>query len=95
MKRIDFEHFGIYEGISRTKKVNGDARETFADILYTRMNGIRAHALALKIFRSNGAEEYDEQETALMIKAANDHCTPAFIDGLLEQMEGGCHEGGI
>lgn len=95
MKRIDFEHFGMYEGISHGRRVTGDARETFADILYTRTNGIRAHALALKIYRSKGMEEYDEQEAALILKAAGDHCTPAFIDGLLEQMKGGGDESDI
>ena len=87
MKRIDFEHFGIYEGVSHGRRVIGDARETFAEIIYTRTNGIRAHALALKIYRSKGMENYDDQEVALIIEAANSHCTPAFIDGLMEQMK--------
>lgn len=87
MKQIDFEHFGIYEGISHDRRVIGDARETFSDIIYTRTNGIRAHALAMKIYRSKGITEFDDQEVSLILKTANEHCTPAFIDGLMEQMK--------
>lgn len=83
-------------GISGRSSRTGDARESLADLIYLNVNGIRAHALAMKIYRSQGAEEYDRAEVALITRIANEYCTPAFIDGLRAQLEvGGGHEGGI
>lgn len=53
MKKIDFKHFKIYTTVSRKAAQTVDARETFADLIYKNVNGIKAHALALKIY--NGA----------------------------------------
>ena len=49
MKRLNFKEFGIYTGICRKNRQIGDARESFADLLYLHANGIRAHALACPI----------------------------------------------
>ena len=96
MARINFKEFAIPTGISGKKRRTGDARESFADIIYTNMNGIRAHALAMKIYRSEGAEEYTDGEMRLITGLAERFCTPAFIDGLRAQMqEGGNDESDI
>ncbi len=96
MARINFKEFSVPTGISGKKRQTGDARESFADIVYTNVNGIRAHALALKIYRSAGAEEYTDGETRLITGLAERYCTPAFIDGLRAQMrEGGSDGNGI
>ena len=50
--RIDFKHFTVPTGINGLHKRTGDARESFADIIYTMVNGIRAHALAMKYTRA-------------------------------------------
>lgn len=94
--RIDFKHFTVPTGINGLHKQTGDARESFADIIYTMVNGIRAHALAMKIYKSDGAVEYTDDEVRLMKGLAERYCTPAFIDGLRAQIqEGGCDEGDI
>lgn len=88
--RIDFKHFTVPTGINGLHKQTGDARESFADIIYTMVNGIRAHALAMKIYKSEGAEDYTDEETKLITSVAERYCTPAFIDGLRAQIrEGG------
>lgn len=94
--RIDFKHFTVPTGINDLHKRTGDARESFADIIYTMANGIRAHALAMKIYKSEGAEEFTDEEVRMMAGVAERYCTPAFIDGLRAQIqEGGCDEGDI
>lgn len=94
--RIDFKHFTVPTGINGLHKQTGDARESFADIIYTMVNGIRAHALAMKIYKSDGAEEYTDDEVRLMKGLAERYCTPAFIDGLRAQIqEGGGDESGV
>lgn len=94
--KIDFKHFTVPTGINGLHKRTGDARETFANIIYTMANGIRAHALAMKIYKSEGAEEYTDDEMRLMRGLAERFCTPAFIDGLRKRTEeGGNDESGI
>ena len=88
--RIDFKHFTVPTGINGLHKQTGDARES------TMVNGMRAHALAMKIYKSDGAVEYTDDEVRLMKGLAERYCTPAFIDGLRAQIqEGGGDESGV
>ena len=64
-----------------------DVRETFADIIYNNVNGIKAHALALKIYESEGEADYTDDEVKLVRVVAERLCVPGFIDGLNEQLD--------
>lgn len=86
MKRIDFEHFNVYTSVSRKVARPRDVRETFADMIYNNVNGIKAHALALKIYENKGAVEYTDEEVQLIRTVAEQLCVPGFIDGLNEQI---------
>lgn len=86
MKRIDFEHFNVYASVSRKVARPMDVRETFADMIYNNVNGIKAHALALKIYENKGAVEYTDEEVQLIRTVAEQLCVPGFIDGLNEQI---------
>lgn len=90
MTKIDFQHFSIPTDISRKGRRIGDARESFANMLYLNVNGIRAHALAMKIYGSEGEIEYSDEEVNLIKNVAEQLCAPNFIDGLKEQLE--CNE---
>ena len=81
MAKIDFKHFTIPKGISKKAKQTGDARETIADLIYTRSTGIKAHHLAFKIYESIGATEF----RPVRLKWLSDHfesnlsrCHPIF-----------------
>lgn len=74
-------------GINRSRYQTGDARESLANMLYLNVNGIRAHALALKIYRSEGDTDYTDEEVKTIFEVANIYATPAFIDGLREITE--------
>lgn len=87
MSRINFSRFGVYTGILRKEKETGDVREEFADLLYRNVSGIRSHALALKIYRSEGDTEYSPEEVRLIRGVAEAMCLPGFIDGLNEILE--------
>lgn len=87
MKKINFKEIEIFADISRTKTFTGDGREEFANLLYTGCNGIAAHALALKIYQSDGAIEVSEAEEAMILAVAEQRCTPAFIDGIQKQLK--------
>ncbi len=87
MVKLDFQHFRIPTGIDRTQYRAGDARESVANMLYLNVNGIRAHALAMKIYRSEGITDYTDEEVRTLTEVAANYGTPAFIDGINEQIE--------
>ncbi len=86
MKKVNFKEIEI-TNISGTQKVKADGRSDFADLLYTSSNGIAAHALAFKIYESDGEIEVTEQEEAIIVSLAEQKCIPAFIDGLRKQLK--------
>lgn len=86
MTKLNFKHFSKYTGISRKQKETGDAREEFADLVYRHAGGIKAHALAFKIFESAGEEEYNDEEVTIIRYVAEKYCLPGFIDGLHEML---------
>lgn len=86
MKEIDFQYFKIYTTVSRKVAQTVDVRETFADMIYKNVNGIKAHALAMKIYNSEGETEYSEEEVKLIRAVAEQWCVPGFIDGLNDQL---------
>lgn len=87
MRRIDFQHFNVYLSVSHKEARPMDVRETFADMIYNNVNGIKAHALALKIYNGEGGVEYTDEEVSLMGTVAERLCVPGFIDGLREQLK--------
>lgn len=92
MARINFKKLPVYTGISRKKTVTGDARESFADLLYTRMNGIRAKNLALKIFNSEGDMYLDAEDEKLVRFAAVNLCVPSVGDAIIDMLDTGKKE---
>lgn len=89
MVKINFQQFRIPLGIDKNRYQTGDARESVANMLYLNVNGIRAHALALKIYQSEGEVDYSDEEVKTLTDVANAYSTPAFIDGLREILKGG------
>lgn len=87
MKILNFQEFRMPTGINRSEWRTGDAREAMADLLYKNVNGIAAHRLAFKIYESDGDVEYTDEESSLIIRVAEAFATPAFIDGLSDQID--------
>ncbi len=95
MKELNFKEFTVPTDIRREHHRTGDARESFANLIYKNVNGIRAHALAFKIYQSEGVEAYSPEEVRLIREVAERLCAPNFIDGLNAQLEGGGDESNI
>lgn len=87
MAKINFQQFKIYASVNRKAVQTIDAREQFADMIYTHVNGIRAHALAMKIYESKGETDYNSEEVKMIRSVADQLCVPGFIDGLVEQLD--------
>jgi len=86
MAKIDFQNFTIPTGICKREKQTGDARETIADLIYTRSAGIKSHRLAFKIYESKGTTEFSDEEVALIKELVEHYCFPSIIDALDEQL---------
>jgi hypothetical protein len=86
MKAINFKEFVMSLDVAQTKKQTFDVSEVFANILYARANGIQAHSLAFMIYKSEGKLEITDDEARIIIAVAQQHCTPAFIDGITAQL---------
>lgn len=80
--KIDFENLRMYEGIDKQNISVLNVKKVFADELYTRGQGIACHALALKIFNSEGETEFSDEEYFLIVEFAKQVCTPKMIDAL-------------
>jgi hypothetical protein len=48
--------------------------------------GIKAHHLAFKIYESNGATEFSDDEVNLIKELVEHYCFPSIIDALNEQL---------
>lgn len=86
--KLNFQKFTIPIDIAGKQKKEGDVRESFANLIYTNVSGIGAHALAFKIYKSEGEVEYSDEEMKTIQDIANKLTTPAFIEGLKLQTEG-------
>ena len=84
MKKLDFRNFSVPTGISRQTREVFDAREQIADLLYTRVSGIKAHRLAFKIFESSNETEFSDEEIDMIRMAVERYCLPNVIDALDE-----------
>lgn len=77
---IDFKHFKVFTDITQENTQEEDAHRTFSDLLYKNANGIMAHDLALRIYRSEGPVEFDDEEIAFLTSFVERGFTPLFID---------------
>ena len=80
--KINFEDVGIYTDIERKTMVRLDMKKKVANDLYNHGQGIDFHALALKIYNSQGEIELSGEEYNLLMAYANQMSTPAVIDAL-------------
>lgn len=78
MKRINFERIEIFVDIDKTRCSVENYKKDFANIIYQLGRGIEAHALAFKIFNSNGEIEYNDEECN-MIKEYASLCSQPLL----------------
>lgn len=79
-KCIDFKRFELFCGISRKECLVQDCREGFADIIYLNGTGVACSTLAMKIYKSEGATEYSDEEIALMKRFVEAYGSVALND---------------
>jgi hypothetical protein len=85
MKKIDFKNFRMFKDIEQKDTVLVDARRDFADLIYRGMNGIVAHDLALRIYRSEGEVEMNAEEFGICQDIARSG-RPIFYDSFMNNV---------
>ena len=85
MKQIDFKNFKQYNAISHETTTTVDIRRAFADLMYKNMNGIVAHDLALRIYRSEEPISLNEEEEKIVLQLA-ENGLPIFMDSLKDNL---------
>lgn len=78
---IDFSRIELFTDIAHKNCSIVDLRTQFADAIYNLGSGIESHALALKIYNSDGPTRFEEREIQL-IERYSKLCSPAFIDAV-------------
>lgn len=65
---INFREFPVYTDISRNAVMVKDISYIVANGIYTNVPGIMALSVAMKVYRSEGAVDLTEEETAALTK---------------------------
>lgn len=87
MKKLNFKELPIRLSISSQDVITMDVKEQFANLVYTQTSGVASHALALKIFNSDGLVELDDSESDILKDVVGKFCTPAVIDSVNDLLE--------
>ena len=82
---LNLKKVEVFTNVAKTQCVVMDIREAFADLIYARGTGIKAHALALKVYNSDEMTDYTDDEVKL-IRKYTEMCTPAVIDAIEKQL---------
>ena len=73
MKKINFKEFQIQENLFSNTKTSVDLREGFSNVVYKNSQGIKGLDLALKIYKSDGEIEFNDDELQI-IKNISEIC---------------------
>lgn len=73
MKKINFKEFQIQENLFSNTKTLVDLREGFSNVVYKNSQGIKGLDLALKIYKSDGETEFNDDELQT-IKSVSEIC---------------------
>ena len=83
MVKINFEQLRVYRDIEHKMFDDVNVKTGVANELYEKGQGIAFHALAMKIYNSQGDTEYTDEEYELIMNYANQMCRPSVIDALM------------
>lgn len=78
--KIDFEHLKVFTDIAKTKETVTNVKVQIADAMYQNGFGIATHALAFKIYNSEGICELSDEEYKNLMNFVEQKCTPMIID---------------
>jgi len=78
--KINFEQLTVYTDIAKTNATVANVKVQIADAMYQNGFGIASHALAFKIYNSQGDCELTEEEYQILMSFVEQKCTPMIIE---------------
>lgn len=78
--KINFEQLKVFTDIAKTRETVTNVKVQIADALYQNGFGIANHALAFKIYNSQGECELTDEEYQLLMAFVEQKCTPMIIE---------------
>lgn len=79
--KINFEKLPCYVDIRKAATKDMDVRYDFANQMYIHGSGVAMGALAMKIYNSNGEEEYNDEECKIIIEFSKNF-PPIFSESI-------------
>lgn len=86
MKTINFKQFKMFLDITQEKTQTVDVSRDLADTIYKNANGILAHDLAFRIYRSEGPLELTDEEFSFLSGFLGSS-TPIFQDSFAANIQ--------
>lgn len=86
MTKINFSAVPCWTDIRKEEKILTDLKYQFSDAMYKHGNGIAMGALAMKIYNSQGADEYTDEEVRTILQFASS-VNPIVFDSLKALVE--------
>lgn len=78
--KINFQQFRMFVDIAQVDTRTVDIRKEFADIIYKSVNGVVAHDLAMRIYKSGGVVEITNPDELQIIHGVVAGTVPIFAD---------------
>lgn len=86
MTTLNLNKLKIYKSLDKSDYVICDGAKEVANFIYNNMNGLPCHALAIKLYNSEGIVQLDQDEEKLLMDAVHS-LTPAAIDAISERIK--------
>lgn len=78
----------MFLDITQKDKVIVDVSFQVADLMYKNANGVLAHDVAMRIYKSEGPVEFSEEEFAFVDGFVKEYMTNIFQDSFSANIEG-------
>lgn len=86
MITLNLNELKVYKGLDKKDYVTCNGAKEIANFIYNNAAGLPYHALAIKLYNSEGIVQLDEEEEKLLVTAVN-LAIPAVIDAISERIK--------
>lgn len=88
MKTINFKEFKMFTDIRQEDTLIIDFSVDVADLIYKNSNGVMAHDIAMRIYKSEGAVQFNDAEFEFLAEFVK-NMTPVFQDSFANNVKEG------
>lgn len=85
--KINLERVEVFTDLSKSQCTVVDMRESIANLIYERGQGLACSVLAHKLYETKGEVEIDDKEADILRRTAEVFLTPAAYEGVTKQLD--------